>query len=332
VTAIFDYLLTSYLVRLACFSLASFFLINSALALAAWLAAPAALRLASRLRPRVASRFLLALRLLPGGVAIFAVAGLCAPSYLWLEPKNIHEELGFWCLALALLCILSLGLSIGRGFRASVAAFQYARECRRQGRKLRLSVWSQPLLVLDSDEPLLAVAGVMQPRIVVSSGVLRALSSQQLDAALEHEQAHLASRDNLKRLLMLLAPDVFPFCRCFAGLERSWMRFTEWAADDQAAAGDSERSVALASALVRVAKMGLPARPAGVAICFVADDAGLSARVDRLLRDKAAEDRRGLDAAALLGAAATIVTILAAAMLQPSAWYAAHRALEHLIR
>jgi len=78
--------------------------------------------------------------------------------------------------------------------------------------------------------------------------------------------------------------------------------------------------------------MGLPARPAGVAICFVADDTGLSARVDRLLRDKAADDRRGLDAAALLGAAAMIVTILAAAMLQPSAWYAAHRALEHLIR
>ena len=187
-------------------------------------------------------------------------------------------------------------------------------------------------MIVDSDAPLLAVAGLMRPCIVVSSRVLRELPSQQLDAALGHERFHLASRDNLKRLLMLLAPDVFPLCRCFGPLERAWTRFAEWAADDQAVAGDSRRSLSLASALVRVARMGLSVRLPGTAICFVGHDAGLSARVDRLLHNGSTQDPRAPKATALLGAAAMIIGILAIAMLRPSAWYAVHGAMEHLAR
>ena len=93
------YLQTSYLVRLACFSLTSFFLMNAVLALATSLSAPAAVHFGARLQPRLAARFILSLRLLPCGLALFAVAGLCVPSYLWLEPKGTSEQVGLWCWA-----------------------------------------------------------------------------------------------------------------------------------------------------------------------------------------------------------------------------------------
>jgi beta-lactamase regulating signal transducer with metallopeptidase domain len=324
------YLQTSYLVRLACFSLTSFFLMNAVLASAASLSAPAAIRFGARLQPRLAARFILALRLMPCGLALFAVAGLCIPSYIWLEPKVTSEQVGVWCWALALLCAWTLGTSIARAVRELGAAFRYTRRCRRLGREIRLSDGFPAVLIVESEAPVLAVAGLMRSCIVISTGVLRELPSQHLDAALGHERIHLASRDNLKRLLMLLAPDAFPLCRCFAPLERAWTRLTEWAADDEAVAGDSRRSLSLASALVRVARMGLPVRLPGTAICFVGDDTGLSARVERLLRNRSTQVRRAPRASALL--AAMIIGILAVAMLQPSAWYAVHRAMEHLAR
>jgi len=319
-------------VRLACFSLASFFLINSALALLTWLSAPAAIRLAAQLRPTVAARFVLALRLLPSSLSLFAVAGLCVPSYLWLEPQGMSEQAGWWCWVLTLLGVGTLIGCLLRVCRALGAALRYTRECRREGRELLVRDDPRPVWVVDGGAPILAVAGVARPRIVISSGVLRELSSEQLDAALGHERAHLASRDNLKRFLVLLAPDVSPFCRCFVPLERSWAQFAEWAADDRAVGGESERSLSLASALVRVARMGSAARLPGVAICFVANDAGLSARVDRLLRGNSVEDDLMPGVTALLAAAAAVLVILSASMLQPSAWHTVHQALEHLVR
>jgi Peptidase family M48 len=264
--------------------------------------------------------------------SFFAAAGLCVPSSLWLEPRGTHEQVGFLCWTAALLCVLGFGISIARVFRAVDAALRYTRGYLRAGWEIHVSGESRPLLVIDCDAPLLAVIGVPHPRIVVSRGVLRELPSQQLDAALGHEQAHRASRDNVKRLLILLAPEVFPFCRCFAMLERRWARLTEWAAEDEAIAGDSRRSLSLASALVRAARMELPVRPAGIPICFVAKNSDLPERADCLLRDNSTEDYRVRRIGALVGSAVVVIGILEVAMLQPFTLYYVHQALEHLVR
>ncbi len=58
---------------------------------------------------------------------------------------------------------------------------------------------------------MMAMAGVMHPKLVVSKAVLAALSQEQKEAAFRHEAAHRSSRDNLKRLMFLLSPDVVPF-------------------------------------------------------------------------------------------------------------------------
>jgi Zn-dependent protease with chaperone function len=260
------------------------------------------------------------------------MAAVCVPSYLWLEPKGTQEQVGYLCWSLALLCLVAWGVSITRTMRVLAAGARQARDLTGIGHEVRLSQASEPVMVVETDAPLLAVAGVASPRIVVSRGVLEGLTSQHLDAALAHERAHLASHDNLKRLLMLMAPDAFPFLRGFDALEQAWTRFAEWAADDQAVAGDASRSLSLAAALVRVARMGLAAPPSGVAICFVSGNAALSARVDRLLFGQPVEPRWRPWNVALLGAAATIVCITGGAIAQPSALFFAHRALEHLVR
>ena len=101
---------------------------------------------------------------------------------------------------------------------------------------------------------------------------MNALSEEQKEAAFRHEAAHRVSRDNLKKFLFLLAPDILPMVSGLSNLERGWARFTEWAADDQAVDGDPQRALSLAAALVKVAKMGVHPTPSYLLSSLVDDD------------------------------------------------------------
>jgi beta-lactamase regulating signal transducer with metallopeptidase domain len=198
------------------------------------------------------------------------------------------------------------------------------------GHRTCLGSESLPAWVVKGSAPFLVLAGIVHPRLVVSSNVVAALPAEQLAVALRHEHAHRMSRDNFKRLLVLLAPDILPFWRGFDGLERGWSRFTEWAADDQAVAGDSGRSLLLAAALVRVARLGACPQTAPLVISLLADNADLAARVDRLLAGTPGEaDERGLPVPAL-GAGVAACTCLLFALLQPATLRSVHELLEHL--
>jgi hypothetical protein len=158
---------------------------------------------------------------------------------------------------------------------------------------------------------------------------MRVLSAGQLAAALRHEEAHRVSRDNLKRLILLLAPGLLPGLHGFGAIERGWARFTEWAADDDAVAGDAHRSLSLAAALVRVARMGGSSPVSPLTAAFLGEGREISARVDRLLspaRTEPAHPRKYLTAAAI-----TLTAVSAATMLNPATLQSAHRLIEQLI-
>lgn len=189
------------------------FLIYAALSTAAWLVAPSAIRLGESLKPRFAARLLLVLRLLPVAVAAFIVSALCVPSYLWLEPDADAERVGIACCLVALLGVALWATSLARVLRAIFISLRYRRRCERESNATLIPNQQEPLLVVDIEGAVLALAGVIRPRVVVSRGVLQALLPHQLDAALEHERAHQFSRDNLKRFL------------CFS--RRAFTRFRE---------------------------------------------------------------------------------------------------------
>ncbi len=271
-------MILSYFAHLRCLGLASFFLVHLATTCFVALVAPIAIRTARRLAPRLASCLLLTLRVLPFGLALFAVLGLCVPSYLWLEPEDILESVGFVSLFMAALGAIICGIAITRGVRAAVRYFLLTRRC-----QLHLGAGTPPAWVAESAAPLLAVAGVVRPHLIISQAIFNHLSQEELSVVLRHECAHRTSRDNLKRLCIFLAPGIMPFLDVFRELERSWISFAEYAADEAAVAGDPRRALALASALVHVARLGTVSSLAPSAISFLEDASDLSARVDRLL-------------------------------------------------
>ena len=324
-------MIAPYLLRLLCLCLAAFFVIHFLVGLAVAVSGPAAVRAARRIRPRPAARFLLALRLLPALLALFLVAGLCVPSYLWLEPDNNAEEIGSLCLISALLAAAICTISVVRGVRATVRSARLARECRLLGRLTTVPGSQLPVWTLNSSAPFLALVGVFASRVAVSGSVIHALSPSQLAAALRHEAAHRASRDNLKRLLLLLAPGLLPGFRGFDAIERGWARFTEWAADDEAAAGNDRLSLSLAAALVRVARMGGSLDPLPLSISFLGDSREISARVDRLLNPTPPVAAALPFGKALVALSVACASGCAVAVLRPATLVSAHRILERLI-
>jgi beta-lactamase regulating signal transducer with metallopeptidase domain len=322
-----------YLLRLLCLCFASFFVLNITASLLVRISSKSALRFAESVTPRGAARFLLPLRLVPFALAVLFVVVLCVPSYLWLEPAATAERVGALCVALGFLGAATWLISIARTVLALVASLHHLLLCRSAGQETAL-VWKSSLVLLvEAETPLLAMSGLLRPRLLISHTVLRNLSAEELDAALSHELAHCASRDNAKRFLLLLAPDILPFVRPLQSLERSWSRFAEWAADDQAASGDPRRALSLAAALVRVARMGSAPPLPYLSTSLLACDRDLSARVDRLLHAapiapvSAEKSQHPLRTAGFLATAA-----LGALWVTPYVLSSVHELLELLVR
>ncbi len=321
-----------YTLRLLCLCCASFFMIHLALAAATRLSAGTTLRMAKRLKPSSAARLLFAVRMLPFTLTLLAVA-FCILSYLWLEPEATGEKVGLVCLSMAVLGVAIWALAIIRVVTAVRGTARYLHRCERHGEQISVPGETAPALLLKDKSPVLAVAGVVHPRLVISRRVMRELTAEQIDAALSHERAHRSSGDNLKRFLMLLAPDMLPFMRGFVTLERSWAKAIEWAADAQASAGDPNRALSLADALVKVARMGNKPQLSYLSSSLMADDHDLSERVDRLLRPQPLPEKPAKELIPLVSAAAGLMaTALLIVTLWPSSLSMVHGALEQLVR
>ena len=150
---------------------------------------------------------------------------------------------------------------------------------------------------------------------------------------LAHERAHVAARDNLKRLWLQCGVDGVVWTRRGAVMEGAWQEAAEDAADDRATLAGS-RAVDLASALVTVARMAAPGRRMPmwpVAACFYRGD-GLERRVHRVLRapHRVSRGRRGGVAGGAGGGAAAVWAGGAAGA--PPAGHALYVAAEWLVQ
>ena len=322
-------MMATYWWRLICLALACFFLTHLAASAAVALLASRALLIAERFKPRSAALALFLLRIFPLAFSVFSVMLVCVPSYIWLEPHSTTEQVGWLCLLSALLGMLICLISIGRFLHAITRSYRYMQRWRHEGRASNLGEATTPALVIQSDVPFLALAGIVRPTMIASRALLRTLTTGQLAACLRHEEAHLSSHDNLKRLIVRCAPQLLPFVSAFEPLERGWIKFAERAADDRAVAGDPTGALLLAEALVRVARSGGIARATSLAAPLLADRSELHARVYRLLHPtpqvSPAGSRRHVIALATVG-------VVSAMLLEPVMLRAAHQLFERLIR
>jgi Zn-dependent protease with chaperone function len=92
----------------------------------------------------------------------------------------------------------------------------------RSAQPVTLAGISAPALVVESEFPVVSVVGLRRPRLVIARAVLDSCSNEELRAILAHEQGHIDRRDNLRRLLLSIAPDILNWLpvseRMFAGL------------------------------------------------------------------------------------------------------------------
>jgi Zn-dependent protease with chaperone function len=202
---------------------------------------------------KMASADVLALRLLPvGGALLFAVM-VVLPAFLICEPHQERETAGPLLLILAAFALLTLGHGIWRGWRAWTAARCLLHEC---GLAKRWMVENgQSVQVVEIAEPIIGVIGSWRPQVVTAECVVSACSRDEFRQVVAHEAAHVSARDNLKLLLLLACPDALAWTALGAALSERWRTEAEFLADQHATGDDPHKRVALASALIKVARL-----------------------------------------------------------------------------
>jgi beta-lactamase regulating signal transducer with metallopeptidase domain len=111
-----------------------------------------------------------------------------------------------------------------------------------------------------SDYPFTFVWGYWDSKLVVSTGLLNALSAEELTSVLEHEAAHHARRDNLAKFGLTICRYLSPVFPLTNQLYRWWSEQVEMICDEIAACR-THSPVDLAGALVRLKRLTLVASP-----------------------------------------------------------------------
>ena len=220
---------------------------------------------------------LFALRVLPLAASVIVTFVFVVPSFQLLEPRSMNSNEGIGAMPLALgICALLL-IACGC-FRVITAQTRTSRVVARwlEGARLNVDAGAQTVAFCTRREaPPLTLVGVRRPRVLVSEATVALLSHDELHIALQHELAHMRSRDNLKKLVFRFCP--FP---SMAKLESAWSQTAELAADD-AAVSNLDDAIDLAAALVKLWRL-VPVDAAPV--CTVGFVTGsLRVRVARLL-------------------------------------------------
>ncbi len=225
---------------------------------------------------RSLAALLFALRVLPLVISVVITFVFVVPSFQLLEPRSIQEGMGTMPLTLGVCALLLIACGC---YRVITAQIQTSRAVARwlEGAN-PLKVDCDPQMATFRSRcasPPLMLVGVRRPRVLVSESTVALLSHDELHVALQHELAHMQSRDNLKKLVFRFCP--FPG---MARLESAWSQAAELAADD-AAVSNLDDAVDLAAALVKLSRL-VPVEAAPV--CTVGFVTGsISARVARLL-------------------------------------------------
>jgi Zn-dependent protease with chaperone function len=325
-----------YALLCICLTLSALLAVNalaSALAGVAWRA----------LAPRVQgwgagarARLLFALRVSPTAAAALLAFALVVPAYILHEPAESGERVGVGLFALACASAAGVLLACWRVTRTWVATRRLVRDWMRGAEPFEVGGVGVPAFRIRHGFPVIAVVGVLRPRLFVAARVFDVLTPEELAAALAHERGHVEGRDNLKRALLQAGEDALLHAPLGRALGREWQRESEMAADEFAAAAGASVALDLASAVVKISKL-IPrgARPFLPAGAHLLGEDGTSRRVRNLLRLASSGEgaRVGSRARSPLALALCVCSVTAGAYLvtHPEVLRATHVAIEHVV-
>lgn len=214
----------------------------------------------------------LALAAAVGGVSLRPPS----PEALWAACQAVVipdvSLAGALSLVLGMLSFAVIGLAL-------TSAWRQLRTSRRFVRALdiveRRCVDDITVAVADEQQPVAFCAGLMRPRIYVSTGALAALDGDELQAVVAHERHHARQRDPLRIFVARVLADALFFLPAARRLGERYASLAELAAD-RAAVRAAANAAPLASAL-------LSFEAANPAVVGIAPE-----RVDHLMGQRAA--------------------------------------------
>ena len=320
----------TFMVLGVCLALAGFAAVNflvSAVVAAAW---PSAHRLLRVEPARRRAGLIFALRLAPAAVSLTVTAVLLVPAYVRFEPRETSEPISPVLLVLALAGGWLLASALREGVRSIAATRRLVKDWLALGRPVSIAESPVRAYCVPHTFPVIAVVGVVRPRLFVASGVLEELEPGERAAVLAHEAAHLGARDNLKRLAVSCAPDWLAWMSTGARLRRAWDEAAEAAADARAARSRPGATLDLAAALVKVGRMAPPGSRLAVPATALHTGADLGRRVRRLL--VSAKTRPEPESRVSAGLIVGFVASAFAAIVGPVSLREVYGLLEFLVR
>ncbi len=155
-------------------------------------------------------------------LALFSAFGAVALSKRGLEAilalvvticsHTLNETLAHSADLARLLLLIPLGLSValgaGEALRLLLSTHRWTTALttaqrpvtKRLRRLLRRSHLAGTAILVDAERPLVFTQGLLNPKVWLSTGLIRMLSDDELEAVLRHEAHHLKARDPLKIL------------------------------------------------------------------------------------------------------------------------------------
>jgi beta-lactamase regulating signal transducer with metallopeptidase domain len=285
------------------------------------------------------ARLLFALRMFPTTAAFVAVALFFIPSYLSYEPTRTGEVVTVKLGLLSILSAVAILLVIWRLVTSWNATHRLVANWRRHAKTIEIEGVSIPAYRVQHPFPVIAIVGVMRPRLFIAEQIFQSLNQDEIAAAILHEMGHLAARDNLKRWLICACRDLLAIVPAGRFLDREFIEATEAAADEFAARKGCSVALDLAAAIIRIARMvpngARPSMPAGAFL--VGERSGaIEGRVRRLTQiadeGNANNDKRAkllnLITRCCLGASLAAVVFAA---MTPSVLATLHRGIEQIV-
>ena len=307
-------------------SLSMFFLLYSGLSIAVATLWSRVSLYSERYPARFRADLLFALRMLPLAISLAVTLAFTVPSFVLLEPHAIREPVGALPLVLGLCGLILVLLGI---LNAAAAVL---------GASRTIATWVGDGLVVSRDSsvpvfrisrvvPALTAAGIFRPLVLMSDAVESVLNPSELQSALRHELAHVRRRDNLRKLLLRFV--AFPGMHA---LEVAWLQATEMGADDAAVSTASE-ALDLASALIKLSRLGiLPSAPDIATTLVHAPLASVNGRIERLIAWDGMQKKPRLALSPLYTVCVMLTTLAAVAVTYSQALSRIHTATEWLVR